>query len=190
RPRLFDPELAATLLALAQSTTADARPLRFRFPSTPVARIAAQAIARQWTALGVSVELDELPPGDCGLNDTGDLLYAEVSMSEPLVDARTLLGPGSIAGGNVYVTQTLDQLDRVTEWSEARRLLRQIQQLVYDDATVIPLWQLNDHYVRSTRLNMAGARPLTLYQNVEQWQVKLAPPVEKDPLWPEVAKQP
>lgn len=111
-------------------------------------------------------------------------------MSEPLVDARTLLGPGSIAGGNVYVSLALDNLDRATEWSEARRVLQQIQQLVADDATVIPLWQLNDYYVRSTRLKLQQPRPLTLYQNVEQWHVTLASPLEKDPLWPEVAKQP
>ncbi len=190
KPRPYDPGMAGTLLGLTQTATNDARPLRFRFPSTPVARLAARAIAQQWKALGVSVELDELPAGDAGWSDPGDVLYAEVSMSEPLVDARTLLGPGSIAGGNVYVTQALEQLDRVTEWSEARRVLQLIQQLVYDDATLIPLWQLNDHYVRSTRLNMRGARPMTLYQHVEQWQVTLAPPLAKDPLWPEVAKQP
>jgi hypothetical protein len=201
KPRPFDPDLAATMIALAQAPTpgeapADKsaatvnQPLRFVHPATPVARVAAKAIARQWSVLGVSVELNELPPGDVGLKQPGDILYAEVSMAEPLVEARVLLGPGSLAGGSPYIAQALDDLDRTTEWSEARRILHHIHQLVYDDAALIPLWQLNDHYVRSRRLEGIGTRPMTLFQAVEQWRLAMRPPVEKDTLWPSVVKKP
>lgn len=199
KPRVYDPELAATLVAInsaagdepAQNTpSAAVTPLRFRYPTTPVAQVAAKAIAAQWQAVGVDVQLDPLGAGDYGSRDPGDVLYAELVVTEPLVEARVLFGPGSIAGGSPYVTQALDDLDRATEWSTARRTLQQIHQSVHDDAVVIPLWQLTEHYVRSRRLEGIGEQPLTLFQHVERWQAELRPPADNDPLWPSLGKKP
>lgn len=201
KPRPYDPELAATLIAVSQpaadSTVATdsagdstevresaLRPLKLVHPSTPVARLAARAIERSWHALGVAVDLVELPPGEVGLGTTFDVLYVEALVTEPLVDSQIFFAPGGVASGRPYVSQAVEQLARVTDWTEARRVLRQIHQLVHDEVAVLPLWQLSDHYVRNRRLENLGNRPLSLYQNVEQWRITPRLPSAEDTFWP------
>ena len=36
---------------------------------------------------------------------------------------------------------------------------------------MIPLWQLVDYYACHENVREIGSRPITLYQNIEQWQV-------------------
>src|SRR5205085_1468079 len=74
------------------------------------------------------------------------LRYAELTVAEPLVDARRLLSSAGLVGGaNPYINLALDQLDAASGWREARDKLQQIHQLAHDDLTIIPLWQLVDH---------------------------------------------
>jgi hypothetical protein len=103
--------------------------------------------------------------------DDVDLLYVELAMWEPLVDARRLLGEQGIAGVcSPHMSLALRQLDEATDWAEAGAKLRYIHWLVHTEVCIVPLWQLTDHYAYQRSLSGVGMEPVSLYQNIEKWQ--------------------
>ena len=152
-------------------------PLVLAHGASFTARAACEAIQAHWSRIGVTVSLIEWNPGDAGATaDEYDLLYAPLAMWDPLVDARRLLGEGGMVGrGTPYLTLALRRLDEAVDSTEIRQRLQEIHRLVYDDLTVIPLWQLPEHFAYSRNLQQVGERPLSLYQNVERWRISLRP---------------
>ena len=143
------------------------------FPGNQIARVACQAISQYLQVIGIECELRELPPGMSD-DPTGevDLLYVQVAMWEPVIDARRLLAPPGVAAvGNEYVGMALRRLDAAKNWREARERLHELHRIVHEQVAVIPLWQTVNYLVYSRRLSGVGPSPLTLYQDVEQWQV-------------------
>ncbi len=155
-------------------------PLVLAYPAHEPARIACTAIQRHLKAVQIPITLRELEPGQAfPPDDKYDLVYAELTMQEPLVDAARLLGPEGIAGGATpYMVLALRQLSAAAGWSAARKKLQQIHQLCDDDTAVIPLWQLTEFFAYHRSLEGIGSRPVALYQNVEQWRGKFQFPRE------------
>lgn len=147
-------------------------PLVLAYPAHEPARIACMAIQRHLKAVQIAVKLRELKPGQAfPPDDNYDLVYAELTIQEPLVDAARLLGPEGIAGGATpYMVLALRQLSAASGWSAARKKLQQIHQLCDDDTAIIPLWQLTEFFAYHRSLEGIGSRPVSLYQNVEQWR--------------------
>ncbi|MBN2295904.1 MAG: hypothetical protein JXM70_25965 [Pirellulales bacterium] len=143
------------------------------YPPNEVARVACTHIKQQLKLVGIEITLRELQPGCVELVPQDvDLLYAELPMWEPVVDARELLSEnGPARGASKYMDLALRQLDLATDWRQVRSKLRQIHRIAYNDVAVIPLWQLTDHFAYSRSLQGIGERPVVLYQNVEQWHV-------------------
>jgi ABC-type transport system substrate-binding protein len=142
-------------------------------PTGEVPRIACESIAQQLASCGIEIQLRQFPPG---VTDDPqrqyDLLYVEAAVWEPLVDARRLLGPDGASGSTgAHINLALRQLDAATTWTEARQRLYDLHRTVFDDVTVIPLWQIMNYFARNKSLRGVGQRPLTLYQNVEAWQL-------------------
>jgi ABC-type transport system substrate-binding protein len=143
------------------------------YPGNQIARVACQAISQYLEVVGIKCELRELPLG-ASEDATGevDLLYQQVAMWEPVIDARRLLAPrGGTSVGNEYVGMALRRLDEAKNWREARQQLHELHRIVHEQVAVIPLWQTVNYLVYSQRLQGIGPAPLTLYQDVEQWQV-------------------
>lgn len=142
-------------------------------PPHEVARMACKAIKRQLHVIGVDVELHELEPGESGVSDDRyDLVYAELAVWEPLVDARRLLGPGGATGRcSSYMSLALRRLDETVKWQTARKQLQRIHRITHDEVTIIPLWQLTDHFARREDLGGMGTSLVWPYQNIEQWQL-------------------
>lgn len=142
-------------------------------PPNEVARVACSQIKRQLELVGIELTLRELQPGGVErVPQDADLLYAELPMWEPIVGARELLGEnGPARGASPYMRLALRQLDLATNWRQVSANLRQIHRIAHNDVAVIPLWQLTDHFAHSRSLKGIGQRPVSLYQNVEQWHV-------------------
>lgn len=145
-----------------------------------VAHVACKAIQREWQAIGLTVVLEELPPGPPSrVPDHVDFLYAELAMWEPLVDARRLLGADGLPGAcSSYMSLALSQLERSTNWEDVGKRLREIHRIVYDETTVIPLWQLTEHFAFHRSLQGIAKAPATLYESIEQWRPGLYYPTE------------
>ncbi|MEX2174777.1 MAG: ABC transporter substrate-binding protein [Pirellulaceae bacterium] len=183
-PRPYEPRLALTLRMVAQNEVKSAfekleqkppalEPIVLGHPADEVSRIACRALAKQWGLIGVKCKLVEFPLGqfDDPKNEC-DLIYVQAAMLEPVVDAGRLLGPEGIApAGNAFIQLTLRQIERATNWQQARERFRQLHRLLHEDVTVIPLWQTFDYYAYRKSLGGLSAARVTLYDNVEAWQV-------------------
>lgn len=181
-PRAYDPRLAIALAQVALAELAAAGPekealeqipeMTLAHPADEIARTASQAIAQQLQRIGIPVRLQELETvPTSGLPPGVDLLYAELAMWEPVVDARRLLGPEGLLGQpSAYMMLALQQVDDATDWATAALRLREVHRLVHMEVSVVPLWQLTDHFAYHNSLSGVGGDVVTLYQNVEQWQ--------------------
>jgi ABC-type transport system substrate-binding protein len=144
-------------------------------PPHDIARVACRAIQKQLAVVNVTIELKELPAQPAVDPDGNwDLLFAELSMWEPIIDAPRLLGPRGIAGNcSPYMDLTLRQLAKAEDWKRVREKLLEVHLQTHADLSILPLWQLTDHFAYHKKLEGVGKRPAMLYQNIELWR---APP--------------
>jgi len=150
-------------------------PLTLAHPPEEVARLACGLIKEQLAVVGVKLTLKELPPGPVDrVPEWADLLYAELPIWEPVVDAPRLLGEDGPAGGaSDYMNLALQRLREASDWQQVRPRLREIHRIAHAEVAVIPLWQLVDHFAHHRSLKGVGTNPVSLYQNVEHWQQTL-----------------
>jgi tetratricopeptide (TPR) repeat protein len=144
-------------------------------PPHEIARVACEQIQSQLKLIKILVTLRELPPGRLErIPDDVDLVYAELPVWEPVVDARLLLGESGLSGGATpYMRLALGKLQRANDWREVRAALRHIHRIAHNDVAVLPLWQLTDFFAYHRSLRGVGAEPVSLYQNIEQWKISL-----------------
>jgi len=193
RRRAYDPRLAIALAEVGLRNVADAMPqqdpaiepepqLVLAHPPHEIARVACLSIRRQLGLIGISVVLREWEgPPPTPIPAEVDLLYAELAMWEPAVDARRLLGPGGIAGEcSPYMALALRQLEEANDWDEVVKALHAIHRIAHDDVAVVPLWQMTDYFAYREELAGIGTRPVNLYENVEHWQLGFRFPVESE----------
>ncbi len=146
-----------------------------------IAAAACASIQKQFKLVDIPVELRAIEgPLPTRIPDDVDLMYVELPTWEPLVDARRVLGENGIAGQcSPYMTQALRQLDEAVDWTQARDCLHRIHRIAMNDVSILPLWQLVDYFVCHESLRGVSARPVSLYQNVEQWRPPFQYPAEK-----------
>lgn len=182
-PRTYEPHLAVALAEVAFKEYVEAQkkkdePVKavpetiLAHPATETARMAVRQIQRQLKQIGLEVKLKELGPEvPERIPEDVDLLYAELAMWEPIVDAERLLGEDGILGeASPYMRQALMRLRQSVDWPTVGRQLRDIHQLAHSEVTIIPLWQLSDYFAHVRDLDGLGDSPVTLYQNVEEWR--------------------
>ena len=186
-PRPYEPRLAVTLAEIAfqelitaagkSGEPAPERPqLRLMHPDGEIPRIASAGIAQYLTAVGIECDAITMPPGESWPTDNNwDLLYYDNVMADPILDAHRLLGAqGLCGGGSAYLELALRRLATTDNWADARTHLLRIHYLARQEAAVIPLWQLTDHFAYTPRVQGIEPEPVTLYERVESWNVQRA----------------
>ena len=183
KPWPYDPRLAVVLAEGGRREVAAARheplppsrpaPLVLAFPPDEIARTACAAIRRQLAAIDVPVELKELAAVPAGpVPADVDLLYVELFISEPLIDAPRVLGEDGLTGGSsAPMGQALRKLAQAASWSDAGVCLHRIDRLAHDEVAVVPLWQLTDYFAYRKSLEGIAAATFSLYQDVEAWKL-------------------
>ena len=156
-------------------------PLVLAYPPDEIARAACASIQLQLRMVGIEVELRPLDGAlPDRVPDNVDLLYMELATWEPVVDARRLFGSDGIVGGTTrYMGLAAARADDAADWGQVRECLRRVHRICYDDVTIIPLWQLLDHFAVRRGLQGVGGKAVSLYQNVEQWRPTFQYPSEK-----------
>jgi len=192
-PLEYNPVLAKGLVAAAtRELGGNSIHLTLEYPAIAEARATVPKIAEAFRAIGVEVDVAELPESalEAGLRlgRRFDLVYRAARLPDPLRDVGPLLiaaydAPGSAGGfasaASPRILQLLIDLDRAPEPQSARRLAVQIDRESRDELPVIPLWQVEDHY--AWRSNVRGVPETTdqLYRGVVTWEVE--PWLAKDP---------
>lgn len=180
--RPADPRLAATLIGLVERQLKSEAEKQMQSPpalaivighsQSEVAKVACQSIAQQLTALGLATTLQPLPAGETrDVSGQCDFVYTEVTIGEPMIDARRLFGEaGAAATSDPYLKLALRRLDEATTWPQARARLRELHRIVHAEVSVIPLWQIVEHF--AYRADVAGLDEQTvhLYDGVERWR--------------------
>ena len=126
-----------------------------------------------WGELGIKVELRELEPGQTvPPDDDWDFLYYEMSMQEPLTDVDKLFGEeGLVKELSAPVLQSMRRLGYADSWQVAGLTLRRMHRQIRNDVTILPLWQLKEHYAFRDNLREVGRNAVHLYQNVDGWKI-------------------
>lgn len=182
-PRKYEPRLALTMVELAKRELTNlakkrGRPapqlktLTLAHPAEDIARAACETIVEQLALVGVEVKLKELPPGETSdASGEWDLLFSEVAMWEPFVDASRLLGMETVARTRGdYVRAAQQRLEMAPNEAEGRRRLRELHLAMHHDVTVIPLWQMVNHRAHLRSITGLGESALYLYHDVAQWR--------------------
>jgi tetratricopeptide (TPR) repeat protein len=193
QPRAYEPRLALTLSAVAlrdismgievpADQVKELPKLVLAHPADDVARIGCKGIQQNLEMINIKVQLREIPADEPAQFAEGDdLLYVEMAIEEPLVQARRLFGqPAIIGNASTYMHLVLRQVETATGWNEARQALHDLHRLTYDEVSVIPLWQITEHFAYLRSLSGVTPRPATLYQNVEKW-VPTVPLMAEEP---------
>lgn len=197
QPHPYEPRLAAVLNTTARMAVAkksmsennsetpegesdaekpESKPLLLIHSANSFARTMCQLIKRQLEAIGIPLEVREISLTEDLDSIPWDLRYAELCFEEPLVDAQRLFGPKGLAGRcSPSMNLALVSLDQATNWNDARSRLQQVHQIAYDDLPVIPLWQTQKFFATQQALEGVGKSPVSLYQNVSQWQNSFEP---------------
>ena len=194
KPLPFDPGLARALAVAAHKelNVSGAIKLRFEYPNTPEARLAAPAIAQAFRAAGLEVVAEEKSESELETELRSgrrfDLAYRASRCDEPVVDAGPLVAPaydappstdplGSVASPRIL--QLLLELERAPEWPTARGVVIEIDRECRDELPALPLWQVEEHYAWRTRLKGPPEVTDQLYETLGAWEVD--PWYAKDP---------
>ncbi len=184
-PRPFDPRLGIALMALAEGELKSKfekqekqapklTPFTLGHPADEVSRIACRGLARDWKRLGIDCKLLEFPAGRFDdANKKCDLVYLQLQAWEPIVDANRLFAAGGLTpSANEHIQLALRNLQTSRNWQQVRERLLVLHRLVHEDVTILPLWQVFDHF--AYRRTLEGPKPgrLQLYQDIERWQVR------------------
>lgn len=184
RPRSYQPALALALAEIAFRQAGEIarkrgwpqpkqRELILVHPPQELAREACRLIREQWKQIGWTVQLVECPPGSPPPQDF-DLLYIEAAIWEPEVDCYRLFDR-LIAHTEFFSPQvhsTLLTLGQAVDWPDLGQRLRTLHRWIYEDSTVLPLWQLVEHYAYRTGIGGLDKPRVSLYQDVETWQLR------------------
>ncbi len=185
-PKEYSPYLAKLLQVMAEQEVRDSfarnrkpapkrRTLIVGSPDYELARVAVQAMIQQWAIVGIDAQMVVLPPGKMEHPEVEcDLIYLITSLWEPATDIERLLGGNGIAKtDNPFVVQGLEQLRSARNWREVRVALQDLHQLVDFHLPVMPLWQITDRFAVSRYVDGLEKEPVSLYQDIPQWQIDL-----------------
>jgi hypothetical protein len=143
----------------------------------PVARTSCIEIGKNLNALGIPIELKELTAEQMlAAEDFVDLKYVELSVWEPVVDARRLLGAEGVLGGaSDFMMLSLDRLDAASNWNDVRSRLYEIHDVASTDLPLIPLWQTVNYFAYRKELIGISRHPVRLFQDIGNWQIEFRP---------------
>jgi hypothetical protein len=101
-----------------------------------------------------------------------DLVYISWTPIEPLAELPRLIGSRGIGGDAGPLAERLMSEALLAEPGQASQRLGRLVQTIRDEVLVIPLWRLTNFVVYDRALSGVGKQPVTLYQNVEHWQLQ------------------
>ncbi|MSR57510.1 MAG: hypothetical protein EXS05_07545 [Planctomycetaceae bacterium] len=182
KPHPFDPALAYSLARNAEKELGhQIAPLRIWVADAPEVREAAGRIVGAWQKIGVPAALIA---GEAGskmpslADDDWDVAYRAEVMAEPLIELWPFLAltastqTQALSYLPAWLRHDLLDLDRVGDWRTAEQLLNKLHRQFWAEVHLIPLWEIDEHFVARKNIRNIPDRPLWPYQAIERWKVE------------------
>ena len=142
------------------------------YPPDETTRLACRAIALQARAAGIPLGLHEIAAADLAAGATdADLFYVPWTPLEPLAELPRLIGRQGLGGDAGPLLERVMHEAILSKPDKASEKVGRLDQMIRAETLVIPLWRLNNFVAYNRTLRGVGKRPVTLFQNVEQWQL-------------------
>ncbi|MFN0050732.1 MAG: ABC transporter substrate-binding protein [Planctomycetales bacterium] len=181
-PQEFDPALAYSLARNAERELGEkCPPLRVWIPDDSEAREAGRAILDAWSRIGIATVVvsprDHPQPPAMEPHDW-DVAYRLETLAEPLQELWPFLALTSSTETTAlgylptWLRHDLLELDRVGDWRSAEQILHKLHRQFWAEVHLIPLWEIDEHYVVRRNVRNLPDRPLAPYQAIEQWKVE------------------
>jgi hypothetical protein len=101
-----------------------------------------------------------------------DFVYAELTVTEPTVDASRLFGSrGLFPAENPHVRMAVRRVEQAATWNEASQRLRDLHRVIHEELTVLPLYQTPEFCAFGPSVTGYDKSPLTFYQRIESWRI-------------------
>lgn len=182
QPRPYDPYAGFALALAARNSLAAAKVvsgelprLRLLAPPDPLIREAAQRLVADWGVIGIDAEL--IPDDDHAAYAAGrwDLIYRRVQMTEPIVQLWPFLTLqptariADLAPFPDWLKQEIIALDRAADYIRAEERVKLLHRHLTDEASLIPLWELDQYTIYRKNLRGFPISPVYCYDNVDAW---------------------
>lgn len=143
-------------------------------PPGSLATAACMKISQSWKESGIATTLRPLGESvSFPEDDNWDVLYVEAAIEEPLTDAARIMGTQGIAKDvSSPVDQSLQKLGYAESWQDASRTLRRIHRQVSNDLSIIPMYQIKEHFAFRKNVYGLGRDLIHLYQNIRRWRIE------------------
>ena len=170
---IYESQLNALVKAGVKDPKVEFPKLVLACSAEEIPQLACSSIQQMWAAIGIEVVLRTLDEGVVIPDDDDwDFLYYQMSMKEPLVDVNRLFGrQGVVRSISAPVEQNMQKLGYSDSWQRAARILRNIHRQVVNDVSIIPLWQIKEHFAYRQTVSGIGRNPVHLYENVAHWRI-------------------
>jgi len=179
KPRDYSATLAFALNDAAVKRLKTAPKLRLVCDPGASARSAAAELVKQWTRIGIHVELSADLPSAGDNKPSWDIAYRTLRMEEPLVELWPFLTVErsarleSLRHLPDWLRVELLDLDNATDWKSAVEKLQKLQSHLYAEVAYIPLWEVDDSIVlRKNVHEFSASKFISTYQDVERWIVQ------------------
>jgi tetratricopeptide (TPR) repeat protein len=181
-PHPFDQTLAFSLARTAEKELGEKLPpLRLWIPDDPEVRQSAARIVESWNRIGVQTTLipaDSGTPAPSLHSPDWDVAYRTEMVAEPLVELWPLLAltpsteTATLSYLPTWLRHDLLALDRIGDWRSAEDLLHKLHRQLWAEVHLIPLWEIDSHFVVRKNVRNIPERPLFPYQGIEHWKVE------------------
>ncbi|MCA9095065.1 MAG: hypothetical protein KDA68_16380, partial [Planctomycetaceae bacterium] len=176
-----DPRLAISMSNAARKELGgDLPPLKFALADPPNPPKVIEELVAGWKRVGIDVEIvpsDLLTTASLESDSPPwDMVYRIVRIADPQVGLWPFLTfqdrptVSALASLPAWLRQKLLLLDQAGDYETANDRLRELHQLLWAEAELIPLWEVREHLAARKHLRGLVDPPMYFYQNVEQWR--------------------
>lgn len=148
--------------------------LRFVVEPGAIQEEVARDMARIWNKIGVPVDVVLGTEPNSG---NWDIMFRSLQMQEPLVEIwpfLTVSNRAQLSDLDDYpdwLKQEIVDLDRTSDQTRAVDRMHELHRHLWDDAALVPLWELDQFQVARKSIAGVPAKPLHLYDNLDHWSV-------------------
>lgn len=186
-PLAYEPRLALTLLRVADDEVTRAAQRSNQKPSArdgivighgadALHRRACESMSEYLTRIGIACKHVDLSQTVEPSAVECDFWYVELSVHEPVVDLVRLFGRGGVIEPSAYLELSVADVMSAANIAQAQDKLCALHAIAHAEQTVIPLWQLVDHYACRPDLQGLENNTVSLYGNIDHWSIG-APPM-------------